>query len=56
MFKRIRQTEIKDCGPACLATIVNLSGGKLSLVTAKELTKTSESGTTIQGMLDGSRK
>ena len=39
MFKRIRQTEIKDCGPACLATIVNLSGGKLSLVTAKELTK-----------------
>lgn len=51
-----KQHDARDCGAACLATILNCFGRKISLAESRQLVKTDISGTTVYGIVDGAKK
>lgn len=51
-----KQHDVRDCGAACLSTILNYFGRKISLAESRQLVKTDISGTTIYGIVDGAKK
>lgn len=54
--KVIKQINQKDCGPACLLTILNYYGGSKKLEVVREYCKTSAHGTNMFGLVKGAEK
>ena len=52
----IKQEGIKDCGAACLLSIIRYYGGDISLEKLRELTKTTKIGTTAYHIIRASEK
>lgn len=55
LYKKYKQHDERDCGAACLATVLSYHGLKLPLAKCKELVKTSLIGTNIYGIVDGAK-
>lgn len=47
----IKQHDIKDCGPACLATIAKQHGLKIPISQIREIAKTDKQGTNVYGLI-----
>ena len=56
MLKRIKQNEQKDCGAAAFATLLGLYGKHISLAEARDLTRSNNTGTTLQGLIEAGNK
>lgn len=56
MYKRYRQHDERDCGAACLATVLSYYKVQLSLASCRELVKIDIDGCNIYGLVDGARK
>lgn len=54
-YKKYKQHDERDCGAACLATVLSYHGLRLPLAKCKELVKTSLIGTNIYGIVDGAK-
>ncbi len=52
----IRQTDLKDCGVACLISIINYYGGSVSREYLRELTKTTKEGVSVYSLIDAGFK
>jgi len=52
----IKQQDVKDCGPACLASISKYYGLRISISQTRELCGTDNSGTNILGLVRGARE
>ena len=52
----IKQQDVKDCGPACLASISKYYGLRISISKIRELCGTDNSGTNILGLVRGARE
>ena len=52
----ILQHDSSDCGPACLASVINCSGGKASIENIRRLSGTDKSGTTMLGLYQAANK
>lgn len=52
----VRQEGLKDCGPACLATIIKHYKGYVELEELKELCQTTKKGTTAYHLIEASKK
>lgn len=50
-IKWIRQNDLKDCGPACLAMILNYFGSNISIGRLRMMSGTDEEGTTAYGLI-----
>ncbi|WP_164085716.1 peptidase domain-containing ABC transporter [Bacillus wiedmannii] len=55
-FPLIRQHDLKDCGPACLAMISKYYGLSMPISKIRESTGTNLEGTNIQGLLEASEQ
>ncbi|MGR5983923.1 cysteine peptidase family C39 domain-containing protein [Bacillus cereus] len=55
-FPLIRQHDLKDCGPACLAMISKYYGLSVPISKIRESTGTDLQGTNIQGLLEASEQ
>jgi len=49
----VEQHDLKDCGPACLASISQFYGKRVSLAHLREVTKTDADGTNLYGLIEG---
>ncbi|MEK3645999.1 cysteine peptidase family C39 domain-containing protein [Aeribacillus sp. FSL M8-0235] len=47
----MKQHDIKDCGPACLATIAKQYGLKIPISKLREIAKTDKQGTNLYGLI-----
>ncbi|MDR0499847.1 MAG: peptidase domain-containing ABC transporter, partial [Coriobacteriales bacterium] len=47
------QHDLRDCGPACLASICRYYGKETSLAIVREITKTDSDGTNLLGLVNG---
>lgn len=58
MFKNkiINQQGIKDCGPACLAMLINHHKGYVEIERLKEMCKTSKNGTTAYDLIESCKQ
>ncbi|MGR5874951.1 cysteine peptidase family C39 domain-containing protein [Bacillus pacificus] len=60
MFKKeffcIRQQDLKDCGPACLAMISRHYGFTTSISKIREVAGTDLAGTNIKGLMEAGEK
>lgn len=54
-IKFIRQLDEKDCGPCCLAMILNFYGKKVSISELRNLSKTDNKGTNLYGMINAGK-
>lgn len=52
----VKQMDSNDCGPACLATIMEYYGCKVSVSRIREIAKTDINGTTVLGIVNAARK
>lgn len=52
----VKQQDIKDCGPACLATILRQYGLKISISKLRELAGTDFEGSTVYGIVQSAEK
>lgn len=52
-YKKYKQHDIRDCGAACLATVLSYYGIRLSLAVCREQTGTTLQGTNIYGIIKG---
>lgn len=52
----IKQTDLKDCGVACLIAITNYYGGNVTREYLRELTKTTKDGVSLYSLLTGAEK
>ncbi len=52
----IKQTDLKDCGVACLISIVNYYGGNVSREYLRELTKTTKEGVSVYSLIEAGFK
>lgn len=50
-YHYIKQHDISDCGPACIATVLRYYGLKVSLSYVREIAGTDKEGTNIYGMI-----
>ncbi len=55
-FPCIKQQDMRDCGPACLATICKNFGLKIPVSKIRELTETDLEGTSVYGMIQAAQK
>ncbi|MFN6593110.1 peptidase domain-containing ABC transporter [Bacillus sp. TD10] len=55
-FKFIQQSDLKDCGPACLAMISRHYGLSISIAKIREIAGTDLNGTNVQGLLEAGEK
>ncbi|MGE6509973.1 cysteine peptidase family C39 domain-containing protein, partial [Bacillus cereus] len=55
-FTCIKQHDLKDCGPACLAMIAKIHGLSISISKIREIVGTDLEGTNVQGLLVGGEK
>ncbi len=55
-FPLVKQYDIKDCGPACLAMVCRHYGLILSISSIRNLAGTDRQGTTLQGMLEAAQR
>lgn len=55
-FSYIKQHDLKDCGPACLAMIAKHYGFSISISKIREIVGTDLEGTNVQGLLVGGEK
>ncbi|PEY35338.1 bacteriocin ABC transporter ATP-binding protein [Bacillus cereus] len=55
-FPFIRQSDLKDCGPACLAMIAKYYGFTMSISKVREVAGTDLQGTNIKGLLEASEQ
>ena len=51
----VKQKELKDCGCACLATILKQHGIKVPIYKIRELAKTDKQGTNIKGIIEAAK-
>lgn len=54
-FECVLQDDIKDCGAACLLTIIKTYGGNVSIEYLKVLTNTTKNGTNAQFIFDAAK-
>ena len=52
----IKQEDLKDCGPACLAMIIKYYRGYIPISELCELSKTSKNGTDAYHLIEASKK
>lgn len=50
---RVRQQDASDCGAACLASIVQYLGGRVSVARIRQLAGTDRGGTSLTGLIRG---
>jgi ATP-binding cassette subfamily B protein len=55
-FPCIKQQDMRDCGPACLATICKKYGLKIPVSRIRELAETDLEGTSVYGMIQAAQK
>ncbi|MGR5952519.1 cysteine peptidase family C39 domain-containing protein [Bacillus paranthracis] len=55
-FTFIKQQDLKDCGPACLAMISSYYGFTMSISKIRNIAGTDLSGTNIRGITGSGRK
>lgn len=55
-FVCVRQHNIADCGPACLASIAQYYGMKISTVKIRQLAGTDKRGTNVLGMVEAAER
>ncbi|MFK4317266.1 MULTISPECIES: peptidase domain-containing ABC transporter [unclassified Bacillus (in: firmicutes)] len=55
-FSSIRQQDLKDCGPACLAMISRYYGFNMSISKIREIAGTDLAGTNIKGLIEAGEK
>ena len=55
-FSYIKQQDLKDCGPACLAMISRYHGFKMSISKIREIAGTDLEGTNIKGLIEAGEK
>ncbi|WP_207652351.1 cysteine peptidase family C39 domain-containing protein, partial [Clostridium sp. BL-8] len=51
----IKQHDITDCGPACIATITRKYGLKLSISKIREIAGTDSEGTSVYGLVEAAK-
>jgi len=49
-YKTIKQNDLKDCGPACIATVLKRYGSEVSLSQIREKSGTGKEGTNLLGL------
>lgn len=54
-MKVIKQHDAKDCGAACLASILSSYGTKMPISKVREVVKTDKKGTTVYGLVEGAK-
>ena len=52
-FINIRQHDMSDCGPACLAMVARYYRGSVSIAKIREQTGTNSMGTSLRALSDG---
>lgn len=52
-YKYVKQQDLKDCGPACIATVLKQYNSKVKLSKIREVSGTSDTGTNALGIVKG---